>query len=41
MRRGIHVRIGAAIATGELHDSPTANRMWEALRFTAGSTPLR
>jgi hypothetical protein len=31
MRRGIHVRIGAAIATGDLHDSPTANLIWEAL----------
>ena len=31
MRRGIHLHIGDVIVSGELHDSPTANLIWEAL----------
>jgi hypothetical protein len=31
MRKGIHLRIGAVVASGELHDTPTARLIWEAL----------
>jgi hypothetical protein len=31
MRRVIHVHVGAVMGLGELHDSPTAHLIWEAL----------